>query len=57
METSTPNVLDRLKTAYLWGPCAGIFAVFFMILEAIIMMFIDVFWPEEDIDIVRNFDS
>jgi hypothetical protein len=57
MNTQTPSVLDRLKTAYLWGPVAGVFAVFFFIFEAIVIMLTDTFWPEEDIDIVRSFDS
>lgn len=57
MRTTHPNVLDRLKTAYTWGSIAGFLAVFHLIFESILMMILDIFWPEEDIDIVRNFDS
>lgn len=36
---------------------AGIFAVMFLIFEFIVMVLTDIFWPEQDIDIARHFDT
>lgn len=57
METPVPNVLDRIKTSYMWGSVVGIWAVLFCIFEAIILMIIETFLPEKDIDIVNSFDT
>lgn len=50
-------MLDRIKTSYLQGPVAGIMAVMFLIFEFIVLVLTDIFWPEEDIDIARSFDT
>ena len=57
METPTPNVLDRLKTAYTWGSVVGLFAVLYTIFEAITLMITETLWPENEIDVVRTFKS
>jgi len=45
METPTPNMLDRLKTSYTWGPVVGLWAMFYTIFEAITLMMTEIFWP------------
>ena len=57
METPTPNVLDRLKTAYSWGQVVGLFAVFYTVFECLTLMITEIFWPETEIDIARSFSS
>lgn len=57
MNRETPNILDKLKTAYTWGPVAGIYAILFHIMELMIIFLTETFWPEEDIDIIRSFNS
>lgn len=57
METPQPNMLDRIKTSYMWGSVVGIWAVLYCIFETIILMLTETFLPEQDIDIVNSFDT
>jgi len=57
MDTRTPNILDRLKTAYTWGPVVGLFAVLYAVFEVITLMITETLWPENEIDMVRSFSS
>ena len=57
MDTPTPNVLDRLKTGYTWGPVVGLWAILYTVLEAITLMITEVLWPETEIDVARSFSS
>ena len=52
-----PNVMSRLKTTFAWGPVVGLWALFYTIIEGIVMLLTDIFFPEEDIDIARSFDQ
>lgn len=56
MQAPVPNILDRIKSSYAWGPAAGIWAILFTILEALVLFILEMIWPEEDIDIARDFD-
>ena len=39
-----------------WGPVASIFALIFTILEALTLIATEYFYPEDEIDIARNFN-
>jgi hypothetical protein len=45
-------MLGRIKSSLSWGSIVGFWAVFFTIIEAIVMFMIDIFLPIKDIDIV-----
>lgn len=55
METPIPNVLDRLKTNYTWGPVVGVWAILYMVFESITLILTELLWPESSIDHVRSF--
>jgi len=46
---SIPSTMVRIKTALAWGSVVGLYALFFTIIEAMIMMIIEIFWPSQDI--------
>jgi hypothetical protein len=50
-------MLDRIKTAYTWGPLVGFFGVLYTLFEAMALMLTEVLWPIQDIDITRSFNS
>lgn len=56
MAKPEPNVMSRVKTSFSWGPVIGLWAIFYTIIEGIVMMLADTFLPEQDIDIGRSFD-
>jgi phosphatidylinositol glycan class A protein len=45
LETPTPNILDRIKTAYTWGPLVGVYGIMYTIFEAITLMLTELMWP------------
>jgi len=49
--------MSRVKSAFTWGPIVGWCALFYMILEAIVIFVSDLVYPETDIDVVKTFDS
>ena len=57
MEKPVPNMLSRLKSSFSWGPVVGLWALLFTIIEAISLVITEFILPEQDIDIVRSFDS
>jgi hypothetical protein len=57
MEKPVPNMLSRLKSSFSWGPVVGLWALLFTIIEAISLVITEFVLPEQDIDIVRSFDS
>lgn len=57
MKKPVPNMLARIKSSFSWGSIVGLWAIFFTILEALTLFITELFWPEADIDIARNFDS
>lgn len=57
MQTPTPNMLDRLKTAYAWGTVVGLWGIFFAVFEAITLLITEYLWPEQNIDVCRNFEA
>ena len=57
MAKQVPNVMSRVKTAFVWGPIVGLWALFFMMIEGFVMLLTDILWPVEDIDIQRSFDQ
>lgn len=52
----TPNMLVRLKSSLTVGSVAGPFAVMYCLMEAIILMIVEFFFPIGDIDILPNFE-
>jgi phosphatidylinositol glycan class A protein len=56
-ETPTPNILDRIKTAYTWGPLVGVYGIMYTILEAITLMITEIMFPIRDIDVARSFST
>jgi len=57
MDKPAPNMLNRIKSGVAWGPMVGLWALFYMMIEVITLWLIELFLPEEDIDIVRSFDA
>lgn len=57
MDQPVPNMMSRLKTSFSWGPIVGLFSLFFTIMEAITLCLTEMFIPESEIDIARNFDT
>jgi len=56
MQQPSMNTLEILKHALSWGPLVGCFAVVFQVLEWVLSCFYSWLMPEEEIDIVRNFN-
>lgn len=57
MERPVPNMLSRIKSSIAWGPVVGLWAVFYTMMEALVLWLTEFLFPAEDIDIVRNFNS
>jgi phosphatidylinositol glycan class A protein len=57
MDQPVPNIMSRIKSSFSWGPVVGLFALLFTIIEAITLCITEKLFPENDIDIARNFDS
>jgi len=57
MMTPVPNMLDRIKSSYMWGSLVGIWAVLYCLFEAITLMITETFLPDSDIDVVRTFSA
>jgi phosphatidylinositol glycan class A protein len=57
MERPVPNMLSRIKSSIAWGPVVGVWAIFYTIMEALILWLTELVFPAQDIDIVRNFNS
>ena len=57
IEQPIPNCIQRVKTAMSFGQIVGAIAVFYFMLEILMMVFIELFVPEDDIDICRFFDK
>lgn len=51
-----PSMLARLKTSLTWGSFAGLWAVMYCIMEAILLFVVETLLPAEDIDILPSFD-
>ncbi len=45
------NAFHRLKSNFSWGPVVGIYAVFYQMLEFLILFLLDCIQPENEIDI------
>lgn len=57
MSKPTPNMMSRVKSSLSWGPVVGLWALFYTIIEAMVLFVTEFFLPEQDIDISRSFDS
>lgn len=53
----TPNVLDRIKSAFSCGTMFGWACMIFLILEFVVLALCEYFFPDCDIDIAHTFDS
>lgn len=49
--------MSRVKTSFVWGPIVGLWALFYTIIEGLVMLITDAIFPVEDIDIARSFDQ
>lgn len=56
-QTPTPNILDRIKTAYTWGPLVGVYGIMYTILEAITLILTEILFPVSNIDVARTFNT
>ena len=45
------NAFHRLKSNFSWGPVVGIYAVFYQMLEFLVLFLLDFIQPEDEIDI------
>jgi len=57
MKQPVPDMMSRLKTSFSWGPIVGLIALFYTILEALSLFVTEKLFPENDIDISRNFNT
>ena len=57
IEKPVPNILSRLKSTFSWGPVVGLWALFYTIIEAIVLCLTEYFLPEDNIDVCRSFSS
>ena len=57
LETPTHSILDRIKTAYTWGPLVGLYGIIYTIAEAITLMITEIMFPILDIDVARSFNT
>lgn len=57
MAKPTPSIISRVKSTLSWGPLVGLWALCFTMIEAIVLVLTEVFWPESEIDVARNFDT
>ena len=46
MAKPVPNVMSRVKTTFSWGPVVGLWALFYTIVEGLVMLLTDLFLPE-----------
>jgi hypothetical protein len=46
-----------MKSNLSWGPIVGVYAVLYQMIEFILIFLLNIIYPEEEIDIVRNFNS
>jgi hypothetical protein len=56
MEQPIPNSNQRMKTGLSVGLVLGVYTFIYLVIEAIMHFFTHLFLPEEDIDIMRNFN-
>lgn len=56
LSAPNPSMLVRLKTSLTWGSVAGLWAVMYCIMEAILLFVVETFLPAGDIDILPSFD-
>ena len=57
MQQPVMNSMNRVKSAVSWGQLAGLYAVLYQVIEFLVLWFIEWFYPEGEIDIVRNFNT
>ena len=57
MQIQTPNVMSRVKSAFTWGSIVGWWALFYLVMEAICIFIVDIFYPESDIDVCKSFNT
>ena len=51
MAKPTPNLMSKLKTSLSWGSLAGLIALFYTIMEAVILLLTEIMFPVDEIDI------
>jgi hypothetical protein len=49
--------MSRIKSSITFGPVVGIWGLLYTIIEFIALMLTELFTPENEIDIARNFDQ
>lgn len=52
----SPNMMDRIKTAFTLGTVAGMWAIMYTLMEAITLVLCDILLPASSIDILPSFD-
>lgn len=50
-------MMSRLKSSISWGPVVGLWSLLYTIIEAICLFLTEIFFPENEIDIARTFNS
>lgn len=45
MAKQVPNVMSRVKTSFVWGPIVGLWALFYTIIEGLVMFITDAVLP------------
>jgi hypothetical protein len=57
MAKPAPNMMTRVQSTLSWGPLVGIWALFYTVLEAVVLFVTELLWPASEVDIARCFDS
>ena len=50
-------MVTRIKSSLSWGPLVGLWGIFFTIIEALVLVILEIAQPLTDIDVARSFDS
>jgi phosphatidylinositol glycan class A protein len=57
MTRPTPNLMSNLKTSLSWGSVAGILALFYTVMETLVIFLMEMIFPSQEIDILPSFNQ
>lgn len=56
-EKPTPDLISRLKSTASWGSHVGLWALFYTVIECMVLFVTEMLFPVVDIDILQSFDK
>lgn len=57
MEKPVLNTFARIKSNFSWGSIVGLYAVLYQIVEFLLILFIEWWYPESEIDIIKTMNT